>query len=236
MTETPVHVTGLFYYPVKSCRGVSLDAATLDRRGIVDDRRMMIVDQSGRFITQRSHPRLALVEATLDAGRLTFATSGTAPVTVEVRKEGATQTVVIWQDECEAVEQDRDASRWLSDYLDDAVTLVRIDERFVRPVDPAYAVRSTNEVGFADGYPLLVLSEESVDDLNTRLEQPVLMNRFRPNIVVRGAGPFVEDRWRRVRINGVVIAMVKPCARCSTTTVDQETAERGKDPMRTLAT
>ena len=236
MSDVAAHVTGLYYYPVKSCRGVSLDAATLDRRGIVDDRRMMVVDDWGRFVTQRSHPRLALVDARLENDRLTLSAPDMSPLTIAVMRTGATRDVVIWQDQCEAVEQDPRASTWFSDYLGAPVSLVRLDDAFVRSVDPMYAVKSTDEVGFADGYPLLVISEESLDDLNTRLEQPVPMNRFRPNIVVRGGGAFAEDSWRRVRIGDVTVSLVKPCARCSITTTDQETAERSKEPMRTLTT
>lgn len=236
MSDAEIRVTGLFYYPIKSCRGISVDAATLDRRGIVDDRRLMIVDEWGRFISQRSHPRLALVQARLDQETLMLTAPGVSSVTTPVARTGMTRTVTVWQDECEAIDQSRDASAWLSDYLGARVALVRMDDRFVRPVDTQYAVRSSDQVAFVDGYPLLVISEESLADLNARLEQPVLMNRFRPSIVVRGGGAFAEDRWRRVRIGEVSAAVVKPCARCSTTTVDQETGERGKEPLRTLAT
>lgn len=232
----PVRVTSLFYYPVKSCRGIAVDAATLDRRGIVDDRRFMIVDEWGRFVSQRSHPRLALVDVRIDGDQLLFAAPGTNSVAIPIVRAGATRTVVVWADQCEAIDQGSEAARWLSDFLGSNVELVRLDDGFTRSVDPTYAVRSTDEVGFADAYPLLVIGEESLDDLNTRLAEPVLMNRFRPNVVVRGGGPYAEDRWRRVRFGEVSASIVKPCARCSTTTVDQETGARGKEPLRTLAT
>jgi uncharacterized protein len=236
MDTAAARVTSLYYYPVKSCRGIAIDVATLDRRGIVDDRRFMIVDEWGRFISQRSHPRLALVEVRVDQDTLTFSAPGAGPCSVPIVRTGATRTVVIWQDECEAIDQGQDAAGWLSEYLETSVELVRMDDRFRRSVDPNYAVRSSDEVGFADGYPLLVLGEESVEDLNTRLETPVPMNRFRPNIVVRGGGAYAEDQWRRVRFGEVNAAIVKPCARCSITTVDQATGERSKEPLRTLAT
>lgn len=235
MAEVLAHVTGLFYYPVKSCGGIALDAATLDRRGIVNDRLMMIVDSEGRFISQRSHPKLALIEPRLDANMLTLSAPGVSPITIPVIVSGATRDVVVWRDECAAVDQGAEAAAWLSAFVNDAVSLVRMDDAFIRPVDPMYAVKSSNEVSFADGYPLLVISEESLEDLNTRLDEPVRMNRFRPNIVVRGAGAYAEDRWRRVRFGEVAAAIVKPCARCSTVTVEQETAVRGKEPLRTLA-
>jgi uncharacterized protein len=236
MDTAPARVTSLYYYPVKSCRGIAIDVATLDRRGIADDRRFMIVDEWGRFISQRSHPRLALVEVRLDEDALTFSAPGTEPCSVPILRGGSTRTVVIWQDECEAVDQGQDAAGWLSEFLETSVELVRIDDRFKRFVDPNYAVRSSDEVGFADGYPLLVLSEESLEDLNVRLEVSVPMNRFRPNIVVRGGGAYAEDQWRRVRFGEVQAAIVKPCARCSITTVDQQTGERSKEPLRTLTT
>jgi uncharacterized protein YcbX len=235
VSDVVVRVTGLFYYPVKSCRGIAVDAVTLDRRGIVDDRRLMIVDEWGRFVSQRSHRLLALVEARLDGDSLSLSAPNMSPLTISVAKQGSTKTVTIWYDECESVDQGRDAAAWFSELLAAPMSLVRMSDSFVRGVDAQYAVRSTDQVGFADGYPLLVISEESLDDLNSRLERPVAMNRFRPNIVVRGGGAFAEDRWRRVRFGEVTAAIVKPCARCSTTTVDQDTAVRGKEPLRTLA-
>jgi uncharacterized protein YcbX len=236
MDTAAPRITSLFYYPVKSCRGIALDAATLDRRGIVDDRRLMIIDEWGRFVSQRSHPRLALVDVRLDQDNLTLGAPGLQALSIPVVRSGATRTVVVWQDECEAVDQGQEAAGWLSEFLEASVELVRIDDHFKRAVDPNYAVRSSDEVGFADGYPLLVISEESLDDLNTRLDVPVPMNRFRPNIVVRGGGVYAEDQWRRVRFGEVSAAIVKPCARCSITTVDQQTGERSKEPLRTLAT
>jgi uncharacterized protein YcbX len=231
-----VRVASLFYYPVKSCRGIAVEAATLDRRGIVGDRRFMIVDEWGRFISQRSHPQLALVDVRIDDGQLRFAAPGADSVTIPIVRTGMPRSVVVWQDECDAIDQGPAASEWLSEFLETKVDLVRIDDGFKRPIDPTYAVRSTDEVAFADAYPLLVISEESLDDLNTRLDEPVLMNRFRPNIVVRGGGPYAEDQWRRVRFGDVSASVVKPCARCSITTVDQATGTRSKEPLRTLAT
>jgi len=234
--DNAARVTSLFYYPVKSCRGIAIDVATLDRRGIVDDRRFMIVDEWGRFVSQRSHPRLSLVDVSVDTDHLTFNAPGAGTQRIPIIRTGSTRTVVVWRDECEAIDQGHEAAAWLSEFLETSVELVRMDDRFRRSVDPNYAVRSSDEVGFADAYPLLVLSEESLEELNTRLETPVPMNRFRPNIVVRGGGAYAEDQWRRVRFGEVNAAIVKPCARCSITTVDQQTGERSKEPLRTLAT
>src|SRR3954468_9174869 len=168
-----VHVTSLFYYPVKSCRGIAVDSAALDRRGIVGDRRFMIVDEWARFVSQRSHPKLALGDVRLSDAEITLSAAGAGSVATPILRSGATRSVVVWQDECDAIDQSSDASQWLSDFLETKVDLVRLDDGFKRHVDPTYAVRSSDEVSFADAYPLLVISEESLEDLNTRLDEPV---------------------------------------------------------------
>jgi hypothetical protein len=234
-------VMALYHYPIKSCAGTALDVAALDARGIVHDREFMLVDAAnGRFLTQRELPRMALVTPRLDDGAgtmLTVSAPDAPPLSVPVRATGPTCEVIVWRDGCRAVDQGDEIARWFAAFLGVACRLVRMADGHERTVDPAYATSARDQVGFADGYPLLLISEESLADLNARLAEPLPMNRFRPNIVVAGVGgSFAEDGWSRVRIGETVFHIVKACARCAITTTDQRTATVGKEPLTTLAT
>ena len=231
-------VTALYCYPIKSCAGTALDEAALDERGIRHDRELLVIDAAtGRFLTQRELPRMALIRPRIADGELLATAPGLPDLAAPIGRKGATREVAIWRDRCPAVDQGADAARWFSDFLRHDCRLVRLAEGYVRRVDPAYATSERDQVGFADGYPALLLSEESLADLNGRLAAPLPMDRFRPNIVVAGGGgPYAEDRLARVRIGAVDFHVVKACARCAITTTDQATAERGKEPLATLAT
>jgi uncharacterized protein YcbX len=149
---------------------------------------------------------------------------------------GERREVAIWRDRCDAIDQGDAAAEWASAFLGASCRLVRIADDTVRPVDRDFAVSEGDQVGFADGYPFLLTTEESLADLNDRMAQALPMDRFRPNIVISGFEPFAEDDWRRIRIGEIAFAVVKPCARCPITTTDQATAKRGQEPLRTLAT
>ncbi|MBL8045285.1 MAG: MOSC domain-containing protein [Anaerolineales bacterium] len=231
-----ITLTGLFYYPIKSCRGHALEAAQLDERGLQHDRRFLIVNADNQFVTQRENAKLALLEPHIKNGTLTLTAPGQAPLSIETHSATQRRPVQIWRDTVEALDQGEAAAQWLSDYLGETVRLVKFDEAVVRNVSAQYARRPTDQTGFADGYPLLIISQESLDDLNARLATPLPMNRFRPNLVVSGATPYAEDTWKQIRIGAVVLDIVKPCARCMITTTDQNTAVRGKEPLATLAT
>lgn len=231
-----VEVAALHIYPIKSCAGMSVASASLDRRGFVGDRRFMVVDDNGVFISQRTVPRIALVVPRIADGAITLAVPGMPTVTVPVVEDAPRSSAVVWRDRCAAVDQGDEASQWFTSHLGMPARLVRLADEFMRRVDPVYATRPDDEVSFADAYPLLLIGEASLDDLNARLATPLPMNRFRPNVVVRGAAPYAEDDWRELRIGDVRATAVKPCARCVTTIVDQATGERGKEPLRTLAT
>lgn len=230
-------VSALHIYPVKSCGGTALDAAVIGSRGFVNDRRWLIVDAEWRFLTQREIARMALIHPTVDEHCLRLSAPGAAGFELAVDQPGRRVEVSIWKDSgVGAVDQGEAAAGWLSDFLGRDVRLVRFADDYTRQVDQRYAPRESDQVGFADGYPFLVISEESLADLNSRLDEPLPMNRFRPNIIVRGADvPFAEDGWQAIRIGDTVLDLVKPCARCAITTTDQATAARGKEPLRTLA-
>ena len=232
-----IAVTALYRYPIKSCAGTPLDRAELDPRGIRHDREYLIVAAAtGHFLTQRELPRMALIHPAIDGDALRIAAPGMPTIAVRPLHEGEARQVTVWRDACPAVDQGPEVAAWLSAFLGTDCRLVRMADDHVRRVDPAYATSERDQVGFADGYPLLLISQESLADLNARLPEPLPMNRFRPNVVVAGGGaPYVEDGWRRLRIGPVDFAVVKACARCTITTTDQQTAERGKEPLRTLA-
>jgi hypothetical protein len=144
-------------------------------------------------------------------------------------------SVTVWDDTCEATWMGEKAARWFSDFLGSPCGLVHMADEAVRPANPTYGP-SHARVSFADGFPFLLISEESLADLNRRLAEPLPMNRFRPNLVVAGGEPYAEDGWNKIQIGGVVLRVMKPCGRCVVTTTDQATGERGQEPLRTLAT
>jgi hypothetical protein len=237
-----VHLSGLFLYPVKSLRGCAVASATLDALGLAGDRRFLVVDAHGRFLTQRTLPRLALVATALDATHLTLSIAPGRAVRVPRASDPAAplRTVSVWKSEGLLAEDCGDeAAAFLSDHVAVRCRLVRIGEKFCRPILKP-AARPGDTVSFADAYPLLAIGEASLADLNDRLvaqgSDALPLDRFRPNLVIAGCAAFAEDTWPRVRIGGATFRAGGPCARCIVTTTDQLTGERGKEPLRTLAT
>ncbi len=231
-------VTALYYYPVKSCAGNRLDEAEIVETGLRHDRELMIVKSgSNEFLTQRELPRLALIHPNIENNGVRLEAPGIAPLEIEMTLEGWAEPAKVWKDTVQALDQGADAAGWLSDFLKTPVRLVRMAPGYRRRVNQDFALSPSDHVNFADGYEFLMISEESLGDLNRRLAEPLPVNRFRPNIVIGGSGlPFVEDYVRRFRLGPVVFQAVKPCARCAITTTDQATAAVGKEPLKTLAT
>jgi uncharacterized protein YcbX len=229
-------LSNITIYPVKSLRGHSVAQLTVERMGLENDRRFMLVDPQGMFVTQREHARLALITPSLGPETISFSAPGMPDLTIPVRTLGQTLGVEIWDSSgVQAVDQGPLPAEWLSEFLKMSVRLVRMAPDYQRLVSPEYALQPDDHVGFADGFPILIVSQESLDDLNSRLEQPIPMNRFRPNLVVSGATPFAEDGWKRLRIGQVELALVKPCARCNVPAIDQDSAQIGREPNTTLA-
>lgn len=235
-------VSGIFIYPVKSCRGIAIASTEMDALGVAGDRRFLVVDETGKFLTQRTHARMALIATALDAERVTLSAEGAGSVSVTRAPDptASLRSVTVWKHSgLQAEDCGAEAARWLSDFLGAKLALVRIGPAFERHVLKK-AGRSGDCFSFADGSPVLVTGEASLADLNDRIlergGEPVPMDRFRPNIVVSGAAPFAEDEWPRVRIGEVVLRAAGKSDRCIVTTTDQLTGERGKEPLRTLAT
>ena len=231
-----MHVASLHLYPLKSCAPLDADVLEITPRGPACDRRWLAVDADGRFLTARQHPRLVGIRAYPDAHGIALSADGMAPLHVATPgDEAARRDVVIWDDRVQAIDAGDAAAAWLSRYLGLAARLVHMDATVHRPVDPDYA-EAGDEVSFADGYPLLVISQSALDELNSRLASPVPMARFRPNVVVTGAAPHAEDTWRRIRVGDVEFDAVKACTRCVFTTIDPTTMthDPAGEPLRTL--
>lgn len=237
----PPTVTDLYRYPVKSCRGQPLQAAPVEPWGLAGDRRWMIVDSGGEVVTARERPRLVLVTPVPEGGAIRLAGPGMPELMVSVPPAGELVPVTVWEVKLLAAPASEAASAWLSDVVGEPVRLVYLDDPTRRRPHPAYS-QEGDRVSFADGYPLLLTGEASLRELNDLIaagplaaEGPLPMRRFRPNVVVAGAAPWAEDRWRLVRIGDVVFRAVKGCDRCVLTTIDPDTAVKGKEPIATLA-
>jgi hypothetical protein len=231
-----MRVTELHVYPIKSCAGISLTEATLDARGIRYDRNWMLVNSDGKQLTQRDDARLALIRTRLTDLTLTLRAPQMPEISIPFAQTGASREVTVWRSVCRATDQGNAIAEWISEYLGTPTRLVRIADNFARKLNPEFSRRPTDQTAFADGYPHLLISQASLAHLNSRLSNPLPMNRFRPNIVVEGCEAHEEDRWDDIKIGELGFDVVKPCGRCIVTTTDQETAVRGEEPLKTLAT
>jgi len=232
-----MELTEINIYPIKSTRRIALDESDVLPRGLPWDRRWMLVDAQGKFMTARKHPTLAVVETRLDDATLHVSVTGQPELVLPLQTEARDFTkVTIWRDQCDAIPAGADADAWFSDYLGVECHLVQMSDDRVRGVDPDYG-NPGDEVSFADGFPMLLITEASLNDLNTRLEHPVSMRRFRPNLVVDGDRPYAEDNWHRIRIGEVEFEGVKNCSRCIFTTIDPDTGIKNPatEPLRTLS-
>ncbi len=227
------HVSALYVYPIKSCRGIRVDEWRVERRGFFADRRWMIVDAEGNFVTQREISLLSLVDTSVDSDSLSVSAPGCSRLTLPLTHSAPLRTVRIWQDRVSAC-MHPEGSAWFSELLGAPHELVYMTDTEHRPVNPTRA-RAGDIVSFADGYPFLLISEASLADLNARLQEPMTMERFRPNIVITGTEPFAEDTYTEVWLGAISFRGVKRCDRCVVTTIDPLTGERGREPLRTLA-
>jgi len=232
-----IRVQDIFIYPIKSLKGIRLESAIALERGFQYDRRWMLVDRSGLFLTQRTHHQMALIQVELQEDHLQVSCSQTDLDSIQIPYDLQSQSqieVEVWDDRMMASLVDTSFDRWFSDVLGIDCQLVIMPESTQRKVSPKYAVNGES-VSFADGMPYLIIGQESLNHLNSKLANQVTMDRFRPNIVFAGGESYCEDNWKNIRIGAVDFCVVKPCARCVLITVDQSTGERGKEPLRTLS-
>lgn len=235
MTSSNIYISELNIYPVKSLAAIRLHQSRVVATGLQYDRQWMIVDQNGRFITQRQLPQMALIQPSLNDGILTLTASGEKNCQIANPNDlNQTMTVQVWDTTIEAVQVDPLADAWLTNILKLPCHLVRFADNTTRSLDLNYA-HPDDQTAFADGFPILLISEASLNNLNQRLAHPVPMTRFRPNIVVTGCEAFTEDSWKQIQIADIRMRVVKPCSRCVMTTVDPNTGRKiGPEPLKTL--
>ena len=239
-----IHIAGLFIYPIKGCGGYSLSTCRIVPGGLENDRRYMIVDEKGRMLTRREEARLAWIELSTSKSGFAVALSRasqqkeTPPLSLPRNAEEAPEDFSdwiessVWKDKPHALHHP-EGSRWLSRALGRDLRLVYLPPASLRQVNPERA-QPGDLVSFADGYPLLLTSESSLSDLNSRLDIAIGMERFRPNVVVTGSESFAEDTWAAVTLGGVPCVLPKLCDRCVVTTVSEGSGDKGKEPLKTL--
>ncbi len=230
-------LAALYRYPLKSAIGQSLQQSPVDGLGLFGDRRWMLVDaQSGRFLSQRADPRLGQLgtQVVEDAG-LRLSAAGYPDLNVPIPESGELRGVTLWNDSFRVPDAGEAAARWVSDFVGKPTRLVYVPVERARTVSAGYG-EGGDKVAFADGFPLLLIGQGSLDDLCARVGRTLEMARFRPNLVVRDSAAFAEDGWKRIRIGSLDFRVLKPCARCILTTLDPQTGERSADrePLATL--
>ena len=236
----PITVSALNIYPVKGLKGIAIEEARVTERGLEHDRRFMVVDRTGEFLSQRVLPKMATVWTAIERGELGLSAPDMDPVSLPLEPTGGeAMRVRVWRSVCDALAPSPAVDAWLSEYLGIECRIVYMPDSTRRESNPEFAPGRL--VGFADGYACLAISEASLADLNARLvakgHRALPMNRFRPSIVLDGAAAYAEDAWTRIAIGDAAFGAAKPCGRCEVTTTDQSTGEvLGPEPLATLAT
>jgi len=224
-------------YPIKSLRGISLESSIVEISGLRYDRRWLLVNEKNEFLTQRNFAKLATLSVKINKNKICVSSNDSSIDIPLLPKTPILQTVKIWSARVGAVVYEKETNDWFSDVLQTNCKLVAMPEETKRKVNYFYRVHEEDTVSFADAYPFLLTGENSLGDLNAKLKKKILMNRFRPNFVVSGSQPFEEDNWKKIKIGETVFHLVKPCARCVVTTIDQETGiSDGREPLKTLST
>lgn len=232
-----MYISELNIYPIKSLKGISLSESLIEQKGLRFDRRRLLVDGKNEFLTQREFPKMATLAVEVIENGLRISDGDKFLEIPFEPPEKVQATVKIWSSRVRALVYENEINRWFGEVLQTDCKLVLMPEESIRKVNYFYAVHKDDAVSFADGYPFLLIGENSLNDLNARLETGVPMNRFRPNFVVAGSEPFDEDDWKKIKIGDAVFHVVKPCGRCVITTIDQERGSfAGKEPLKTLAT
>jgi uncharacterized protein YcbX len=232
-----MEISEINIYPIKSLGGISLNESLVEEQGLRYDRRWMLVDGKGKFFTQREFPKMATLKVSLENDGLRVSDQDDTVFIPFDKNEGQEIPVEVWNSKLTAQTSADHINQWFSDALQTNCRLVQMNQNSNRPVNPVYAVSKQDKVSFADGYPVLLIGESSLGDLNQKLFDPLPMNRFRPNLVVKNSEAFAEDSWRKIKVGNSIFYIVKPCARCVMTTIDQKKGVfDGKEPLKTLST
>lgn len=231
---TSYTLSDIIIYPVKSLAGIHLTSWQVTETGFQYDRKWMLVDSLGQFLSQRRLPKMALIKTALTADQLILSAPNQQDLSLPlVPTEGDMIISTIWHDQCNARSVSEEANAWFSDFLATDCRLVYLPNEVIRAVDTKYA-QATDQVSFADGFPFLLIAENSLVALNQAMQLNLTMNRFRPNLVIAGCESYAEDSWREIRIGDIDFRLPKPCSRCAVPSIDPETAQTGKEPLATL--
>jgi uncharacterized protein len=232
-----LEISEIFIYPIKSLGGISLSSAVVTDRGLKYDRRWMLVDEQGEFMTQRTHAKMALLQVeVVEEGLKVYHKKNHDSILVPFESQTVETTMVnVWSDRCRVQVVSPDIVGWFSNVLSTNCRLIYMPDTTLRRVDGRYA-KNKEITSFSDAYPFLIIGQSSLDDLNNRLEEKLPMNRFRPNIVFTGGVAFEEDNWSHFAVQNIQFYGVKLCSRCVVTTINQDEAKAGKEPLKTLAT
>lgn len=233
----PFIVSEITIYPIKSLGGISLQEAIVEERGLQYDRRWVLADENNVFITQRQNEQMALIDVAIteDGLRVNHRLKRISSLQIPfVPQSDTNEQITIWDDVVRGIRVSDEADAWFTAVLGMKCSLFYQPDDSIRLTDPKYSITKEEHTSFSDGYPILVIGQASLDGLNAKLEEPVSMKRFRPNLVFTGGEAHVEDSWKYFTIGEAKLVGVKPCARCVLTTINPETAEKGKEPLRTL--
>lgn len=236
---TDYKISKLYIHPIKSLHYVEVESFNVVENGAEFDRQWMIIDENDRFITQRTVPRMALIQPTIQEENLVINIPKESPRVHDIEEfEGEPRIATIWKDLCSVVEVSSETSEKLSRFLDTPVKLVRMAPRSSRKLNERYTGDNHRHINFQDSQPFLIISESSLSVLNSKLKEPLPMNRFRPNIVISGSiEAHDEDKWKEIKIGDLSLQFSKLCTRCTITSTDQETGERkDREPLTTLKT
>ena len=228
-------LSAITLYPVKSLAGISVSRWPVTKTGLQYDRKWMLIDQDRQFLSQRKLPHMALIKTALTDSHLILSAPGMENLLLALAPtDGEIIDSTIWHDQCDARRVSAEADQWLSHFLKQDCRLVYQPDEMIRPVDSDYG-RATDSVAFSDGFPFLIISENSLVSLNRDMQLNLPMTRFRPNLVISGCAAYAEDSWREISIGGIDFRLPKPCSRCSVPTIDPNTAQSGKEPLTTLS-
>ena len=229
-------LNNIVIHPVKSLNGIEVKEAAIEEKGLRFDRRWMLINENGVAITQRTFPKLVFVKVSLEDDLLTISDRNInqMPISFNIHEHGEKVEVKVWDDVFKACEIKPELNQWFSDFLEKPVRLMKVPFDSTRVINQKYNTESRS-MGFQDSSPVLITFQESLDDLNSKMETPVPMHRFRSNLIVSGLDPYEEDDISWLQINGIVFKIFKSCSRCIFTTIDQETGQSGAEPLKTLS-
>lgn len=227
-------LSDIFIYPVKSLSGIKLTSWPVVETGFKFDRQWMLIDKERQFLSQRRLPKMALMKTAIAGNQIIVSAPGVDNLVLELEPiPGETINSTIWHDHVDTLAVSAEADEWFSRFLETDCRLVYQPEKVTRHVNPDYA-KPADRTALSDGFPFLLVSENSLQSLNQSMDTEIPMTRFRPNLVVSGSGSYAEDTWREITIGAIDFRLPKPCSRCSVPTIDPDTAETGKEPLATL--